>query len=246
MTVIDNVKNFFSASPLPRLLVVDDDERLRALLKKFLTENGFQVETACHAAQAREKLTQGTYDLMVLDVMMPGESGIEFTESLRDSGADGHNKALPILMLTALGEGEERVEGLECGADDYLAKPFEPKELVLRIEKLIERAQPRFIDITKDLHFGSLSYCLTSQTLKNAQKEIVHLTSAESGLLSLFAQRPREALSRDELADNSGVSLSPRTVDVQITRLRKKIESDPRQPKYLRTVRHKGYALWPD
>lgn len=246
MTVIDNVKNFFSTPPLPRLLVVDDDERLRALLKKFLTENGFEVDGACDAAQAREKLAGSTYDLMVLDVMMPGESGIEFTESLRNSGGDGHNKVIPILMLTALGEGEERVQGLECGADDYLAKPFEPRELVLRIEKLIERAQPRFIDTTKDLHFGSLSYSLKSRTLINGQNEIVHLTSAESDLLFLFAQNPREPLSRDELADNSGVSLSPRTVDVQITRLRKKIESDPRQPQYLRTVRHKGYALWPD
>jgi len=246
MTMLDNVKNFFSAPALPRLLVVDDDERLRALLKKFLTENGFQVDDASDAACAREKLAQETYDLMVLDVMMPGESGIEFTESLRESGDDGHNKALPILMLTALGEGEERVEGLECGADDYLSKPFEPRELVLRIEKLIARAQPRFIDTTKDLHFGSLSYCIKTQTLKNAQNEIIYLTSAESDLLSLFAKSPRKSLSRDELADNSGVSLSPRTIDVQITRLRIKRYGDPRQPKYLRTVRHKGYALWPD
>ena len=224
---------------------MDDDERLRNLLQKFLTEQGFQVDSACDAAKAREKLTADTYDLMVLDVMMPGETGIKLTESLRESG-DGYNKVLPILMLTALGEGEERIEGLECGADDYLSKPFEPRELVLRIQKLIERAQPRTVDTSHGLKFGSLTYSLKTRSLQNAQQEIVHLTSAESDLLYLFAMKPREPLSREELADNSGVSLSPRTVDVQITRLRKKIESDPRQPKYLRTVRHKGYSLWPD
>ncbi len=245
MTVIDSLKKLLKSTKAPRLLVVDDDERLRNLLQKFLTEQGFQVETAPDAAKAREKLSAANYDLMVLDVMMPGETGLKFTESLRDSG-QGENKVLPILMLTALGEAEERVEGLECGADDYLSKPFEPRELVLRIQKLIERAQPRMVDTSHGLKLGSLTYDLKARALKNAQNEIVHLTSAESDLLHLFARKPREPLSREELAENSGVSLSPRTVDVQITRLRKKIESDPRQPKYLRTVRHKGYSLWPD
>lgn len=245
MTMMDNLKKFFNSGAPPRLLVVDDDERLRTLLHKYLTEQGFCVETAKDAAMAREKLATTDIDLMVLDVMMPGESGIKLTESLRESG-DGANRALPILMLTALGETEERVEGLECGADDYLSKPFEPRELVLRIQKLIERAQPRVIDASHGLHFGSLTYDIKTRSLRNAQNELVHLTSAESDLLWLFSQAPRTPLSREELAETSGVSLSPRTVDVQITRLRKKIESDPRQPKYLRTVRHKGYALWPD
>ena len=227
------------------ILVVDDDDRLRDLLKKYLSDNGFRVTAAEDAQAARAKMASIAFDLIVLDRMMPGETGIKLTESLRESG-DGYNKVLPILMLTALGEGEERIEGLECGADDYLSKPFEPRELVLRIQKLIERAQPRTVDTSHGLKFGSLTYSLKTRSLQNAQQEIVHLTSAESDLLYLFAMKPREPLSREELADNSGVSLSPRTVDVQITRLRKKIESDPRQPKYLRTVRHKGYSLWPD
>lgn len=245
MTVIDSIKKLLKSTKPPRLLVVDDDERLRNLLQKFLTEQGFQVDSAANAARAREKLSTENYDLMVLDVMMPGETGIKLTESLRETG-EGKNKVLPILMLTALGEAEERIEGLECGADDYLSKPFEPRELVLRIQKLIERAQPRIVDTSHGLMLGSLTYDLKTRSLKNAQNETIHLTSAESDLLHLFAQKPREPLSREELAENSGVSLSPRTVDVQITRLRKKIESDPRQPKYLRTVRHKGYSLWPD
>lgn len=245
MSVLDKLKLLVYSSAPPHLLVVDDDERLRILLKKFLTEEGFTVDTAHDANSAREALAKRAYDLIVLDVMMPGETGISLTESLREFG-DAHQKLIPILMLTALGEAEERINGLERGADDYLSKPFEPRELVLRIQKLLERTKLPILDPTKGLHFGSLTYYPETRTLKNAQGEVIHLTSAESDLLHLFASQPRVALSRDELASAAGVTLSPRTIDVQITRLRKKIESDPRQPKYLRTARHKGYALWPD
>lgn len=245
MSLKDTFTSIFTLPPKRRLLVVDDDGRLRTLLQKYLSENGYAVDTAESADSAREMLANNTYDLMVLDVMMPEETGLSFTESIRESNNPKH-RYLPILLLTALGESEERIEGLESGADDYLAKPFEPRELVLRIEKLIERCHPKTPIQSTLLKFGSLTFDVEGQRLFNRQDENVHLTTAELDLLLMLAVTPREPISRDDIADQAGVSLSPRTIDVQITRLRKKIEADPRQPKYLRTIRHKGYALWPD
>ena len=231
----------------PKILVVDDDKRLNALLIKFLSENHYEVNCVHTTEDARKAINNTKYDLMVLDVMMPGETGVMFTRSIRESD-QVDVKTLPILMLTALGESEERIDGLSSGADDYLTKPFEPQELLLRIEKLIERCRPQSYSQSKQdiLSFGSLSFHKTDCTLRTSQGEIINLTSAELNLFMILAETPRESISRDELAENLGVSLSPRTIDVQITRLRKKIEADPRQPRYLRTIRHKGYALWPD
>jgi len=237
-------------SKATKLLVVDDDARLRGLLEKFLTEHGYGVDSAKDAAEARTKLKRSHYDLIVLDVMMPGESGTELAQKLREEGTEDYTD-IPILMLTALSEVDDRIAGLECGADDYLPKPFEPRELVLRIQRILERTQQRIPPLetassNAPLVFGPLSYTIAKRTLAREGTGPIHLTSAESDLLHIFALSPREALSRFELAERAGVSLSPRTIDVQITRLRKKIEDDPKQPKYLRTVRHKGYALWPD
>ena len=225
------------------LLVVDDDKRLRELLSKYLQEAHFLVTTAENSNQALQKLEQEPIDLMVLDIMMPGESGLEFTKSLRKNlNHSKHN--VPILMLTALGETEDRITGLEHGVDDYLGKPFEPKELLLRIERILAR-NGHTIKKDAELLFGTKSFDPKTNTMKD-KDEVIHLTSAESDLMHIFATNPGMTLSRDDLAERCGVSLSPRTIDVQITRLRKKLELDPKKPHYLRTVRHKGYALWPD
>lgn len=229
---------------LYHLLVVDDDDRLRSLLQQYLSDNGFLVTSAESAAVAREKLSTNAIDMIVLDVMMPNESGIEFTKWLREK-SDSH-KNLPILLLTALGEPKDRVEGLEAGADDYLVKPFDPKELLLRVKKLIQRA--RSVKITGHdsvILFGEFSYDV-SRRLLTTMEGIVHLTSSEMDLLHVLASHPGVELSREELAERIGVSFSPRTVDVQITRLRKKLEVDPKRPKFIRTVRHKGYTFIPE
>ena len=222
-----------------KLLIVDDDKRLRELLAKFLKDNGFQVACAENTAVAETMLQQESYDCMVLDVMMPGETGIEFARRM--------DFTLPILMLTALGDTEDRIKGLEAGAEDYLPKPFEPRELVLRLQKLIARtsAPPPVLEANQSIVLGDKRYNLQAKTL-TFQGEVLYLTSAELDLLHVFAHSPKEPLSRYDLAERAGVSLSPRTIDVQITRLRKKLEEDPSRPKYLRTIRHKGYALWPD
>lgn len=225
------------------LLVVDDDKRLRELLSRYLQEHHFLVTTAENSNQAVQALDQEPIDLIVLDVMMPGESGLDFTKHLRKNfNHSKHN--VPILMLTALGETENRIAGLETGADDYLGKPFEPKELLLRIERILARNGHTFQGV-QELRFGSKIFDLKTNTLKDHETPI-HLTSAELDLLQIFATHRGMTLSRDDLAERCGVSLSPRTIDVQITRLRKKLEFDPKKPYYLRTVRHKGYALWPD
>lgn len=224
------------------LLVVDDDRRLRELLQRFLGEHGFQVTLAADAVEARELLRERTFDLMILDVMMPGESGFDLTRAVKD---DPTHPAytMPILLLTAMNEGENRIEGLESGADDYLAKPFEPKELVLRIRKILQRIQvPQ--KPQKVIPLGDFQYHLERGELTR-DNTLVTLTTAEQNLLSLLAENSGRPMSRDDLAAKTGVSLSPRTVDVQVTRLRRKIEPDPKQPLYLRTVRHKGYVLWP-
>lgn len=226
------------------LLIVDDDDRLRNLLAKYLKENHFFVSQASNATEAESLLRTEPIDLIVLDIMMPGETGLEFTKRLRTQ-LDHAKHQVPILMLTALSETEQRILGLEVGADDYLGKPFEPKELILRVQKILSRSQQPSALQNTVLTFGPLIYDTTQHTLSK-ETVTIHLTSAESDLMKILAANPRMTLSREELAEQCGVSLSPRTIDVQVTRLRKKLEADPKKPIYLRTVRHKGYALWPD
>lgn len=224
----------------PHLLVVDDDRRLRALLQRYLLENGFRVTTASDAAEARGHLANLDFDLIVLDVMMPGENGLDLTQSLRQTSN------VPVLLLTARGTPEDRIAGLERGADDYLAKPFEPRELVLRIQRVIARARrpEPAPSLPKTVKFGDCVFDPERGELTRGGV-YVHLTAAELQLLKLFAARPRETIARIDLCTLTGVPLE-RSVDVQITRLRRKIEANPRMPIYLQTVRGVGYALIPD
>lgn len=224
----------------PHILVVDDDDRLRKLLRRYLSENGYRVTTAQSAAEAESKMNGLTFDLLVLDVMMPGENGVELTRRLRKF------MGIPILLLTAMGEVEDRIIGLESGADDYLTKPFEPRELLLRISTILRRTQSSSeFDSELAINFGDLTFNLTRNELtKNG--DIVRLTKAEAHLLSLFAGRPGVTLTRAELCHDSDIDANGRAVDVQITRLRRKIESDPSLPRYLCTVWGEGYTLRPD
>ncbi len=223
----------------PHILVVDDDTRLRQLLNKYLIENGYLVSSAADAAQARRQLGAMTFDLIVLDVMMPGESGLELTKSLR---ADN---TVPILLLTAMGETVDRINGLEMGADDYLTKPFEPRELLLRINSILRRSSRDVPDEPQRCRFGRFTFDSVRGELLG-DGTVVHLTSAEAALLAILALTPGETLSREDLAARTGNSGNLRTIDVQVTRLRKKIEEDPRLPRYLQTVRGRGYVLWTD
>jgi len=220
------------------ILVVDDDRRLRDLLQRFLADSGFRVTTAGSAAEARDRLTSLRFDLLVLDVMMPGESGLSLTSSLRETSN------VPILMLTAMAESDDRINGLERGADDYLTKPFEPRELVARIRSILRRvaiAAPA----PAELRFGDLVYDSQRQLFEGPDGA-TQLTGAEARLLDILARTPGEAVTRDDLQAESGIAGSSRAVDVQVTRLRRKIEPDPRNPRYLQTIRGQGYVLWPD
>jgi two-component system phosphate regulon response regulator OmpR len=223
------------------LLVVDDDQRLRDLLRRYLVESGFRITTAGDAAEARAKLQSMEFDLLILDVMMPGESGLELTESLRQSSN------VPILLLTAMAESENRIDGLERGADDYLTKPFEPRELVLRIRNILQRVTPAAppAPVVEELHLGTLRFDLKRNALYRGE-EPVHLTEAETALLVALARQPGEPVSREALSLEAQCSGNLRTVDVQMTRLRRKIERDPKFPRYLQTVRGTGYVLKPD
>jgi two-component system phosphate regulon response regulator OmpR len=223
---------------LPHILVVDDDTRLRRLLEKFLSENGFLVVTASDAQDARRKLEGLVFDLIVLDLMMPGESGLSFAQDLR------RRSAVPILMLTAMGEAEDRIAGLEAGADDYLPKPFEPRELLLRIHAILRRA-PVKEEAPSVVRLGDVVFDLEHEVLSRAG-EPIRLTDVEAALLRALAERPGAVLGRDELISRTGAGSGGRAVDVQVTRLRRKIEANPRLPRYLQTVRGKGYVLRPD
>lgn len=223
------------------LLVVDDDERLRKLLEKYLKEQNFMVTTAQNTLEACEILSHKKIDLMVLDLMMPGESGLDFLERVRSQKIDC-DPHLPTLMLTAQSEPEHRIKGLQTGADDYLSKPFEPLELVLRIKNLLHRMQPVILE---HIRLGQYRFDLQQHALFKGQ-DMIYLTSVECSLLTIFAHSPNVVINREELAERSGVTLSPRTVDVQITRLRRKIEDNPKNALYLRTIRHQGYILCPD
>ena len=227
------------------LLIVDDDERIRGLLQKFLARQGFWVSAARDAAHARRLLDGLEFDLIVMDVMMPGEDGVALTAALREDGT-----ATAILLLTAKGDTEDRIRGLEAGADDYLAKPFEPKELLLRINAILRRvpqvpdsgSKPQFLTL------GPIRYDIEQGKLWNGD-EPVRLTATESQLMRIFAATPGEPVSRAKLVEDLGRGsgqAQERAVDVQITRLRRKLEADPRQPRYLQTVRGAGYMLAAD
>lgn len=220
------------------LLVVDDDRRIRELLKRYLGESGFRVSVAGDAAEARRLLDGMDFDLLIVDVMMPGESGVSLTKSLRET------RDLPILMLTALSETDNRIDGLSAGADDYLSKPFDPRELNLRINNILKRSKDTTPVVAETVSFGGFSFHLSRRELKLDQK-LVRLTERELDMLSSFALKPRETIARHELAAD-GSEISERTIDVQINRLRRKIELDPANPVFLQTVRGIGYRLMAD
>jgi len=227
----------------PHLLVVDDDARLRELLRRYLSDSGFRVTGAANAREARAQLAAFAFDLIVLDVMMPGESGLELTRALRKEANAEH---VPVLLLTAIAEPDDRVNGLEQGADDFLAKPFEPRELVLRIRNILQR-RPSVEEPPPpaDIRFGKYRFDQTRSELL-LDGDLVRLTAAETALLASLAQNAPHPVSREELSQSTQFSGNVRNVDVQMTRLRRKIERDPRNPRYLHTVRGTGYALRPD
>lgn len=233
-----------SAPARAHVLVVDDDARIRALLQKYLARNGFWVTAARDARHARNLLEGLEFDLIVLDVMMPGEDGVALTAALRET------MTVPILLLTARGEAEDRITGLEAGADDYLPKPFEPRELLLRINAILRRvpkpapkaAPPR------SLQLGGVRYDMNRGELWRG-RDLIRLTATEAMLMRIFAARAHEPVTRQKLVEDLGGGIAEaqeRAVDVQITRLRRKIEVDPRYPRYLQTVRGRGYMLRPD
>jgi two-component system phosphate regulon response regulator OmpR len=219
------------------VLVVDDDRRLRELLRQYLTENGFAVTTAGDAPEARRKLDSLAFDLIILDVMMPGETGLSFAEWLRGEAT------VPILMLSAMGETEDRIAGLEHGADDYLAKPFEPRELLLRIRTVLRRAGQTFAP-EGELQFGPCRFDLQRGELFRGDERI-RLTESEGRLLRVLALNAAEPVSREDLTRECRLEGGERAVDVQIARLRRKIETDPGDPRFLQTVRGTGYTLIP-
>lgn len=218
------------------ILVVDDDDRLRQLLKKFLSEQGFMVSVSPDAAQVRCMLGWFVFDLMVLDVMMPGETGLELLASMNKE------KILPVLMLSALGEAKNRIAGLEIGAEDYLAKPFEPKELVLRIKAILKRGE-KLKEKAKILSFGEFTFDAACGQLMQG-KSFVYLTNSETILLKQLAEKAGKPISREELARKMPGGNSERSIDVQITRLRKKIEDSAGKPQFLQTIRGEGYVLY--
>src|SRR5665213_100163 len=222
-----------------RDFTAEHDARLRDLLRRYLADQGFRVTTAGDAAEARQKLAGMTFDLLVLDVMMPGEDGFDLTKSLRESSR------IPILLLTARAETTDRIAGLERGADDYLVKPFEPRELVLRIRNSLQRVAAEPESAAAELRLGDYRLDLKRGELMRGGAA-VKLTGAEQTLLLALARDPGIPVSRESLAEAAAFSGQLRTVDVQMTRLRRKIERDPRFPRYLQTVRGKGYVLKPD
>ena len=221
----------------PHILVVDDDDRLRSLLRQYLSDNGFMVSVAADAAEARRCMVSIAFDLIVLDRMMPGETGLDLAASLR------RTSAVPILMLTAMAEAEDRIDGLESGVDDYLTKPFEPRELLLRIRGILRRV-PKDEGV-KVVSLGDHEFDASRGELTRAGRP-VRLTEAEAALLTALAERSGEILDREQLIEMTGAIGTDRAVDVQVTRLRRKIEFDPRAPRYLQTVRGRGYVLRPD
>ncbi|HAT35935.1 MAG TPA: DNA-binding response regulator [Rhodospirillaceae bacterium] len=225
------------------ILVVDDDTRLRDLLKQFLSDNGYRVTTAESAEAAKDYQRSMAFDLIVLDRMMPGQDGLSFARELRDL------QPVPILMLTAMGEVKDRIDGLEVGVDDYLPKPFEPRELLLRLQTILRRAQPtgETADAPAPSEVTLGDFCFEPErALLTGADGVVKLTSAEASLLKALALRPGEVMSRIQLTEECDIEGGERSVDVQVTRLRRKVEPDPKTPRYLQTVRGRGYVLRPD
>ena len=223
------------ADDAPHLLVVDDDRRIRDLLSRFLSTEGYRISTADSAAMARAKLASLHFDLLILDVMMPGETGFEFARSIRQTSA------VPILMLTARDAAESRITGLEIGADDYVSKPFEPRELSLRIASILRRAKPAAAPAAETLRFGEFVFHIGRVELRRGD-EVIRLTDREKEMLAVLAATPGETVPRAALSGGNG-SINERAVDVQINRLRRKIENDPTNPVIVQTVRGIGYRL---
>ncbi|WP_423724828.1 response regulator [Aurantimonas marianensis] len=219
----------------PHILVVDDDRRIRSLLSRFLSEQNFRVSVAADAREARRILEGLDFDLLIVDVMMPGENGIDLVRAFRVE------RQSPVLMLTARSETEQRIEGLTAGADDYLPKPFDPRELLLRINNILRRGSPAPIQKLEHVRFGPFTFTLSRRELKRGP-EVIRLTEREQEMMSQFAGNPGETIQRQDLLGDE-TDVGERTVDVQINRLRRKIESDPANPLWLQTVRGIGYRL---
>lgn len=232
--------NHSNLSARPHILVIDDDERIRMLVSRYLTEHDFVVITAAGPGEAREIMTEFELDALIVDVMMPKESGLEFTQSLRAGGADYAD--IPVLLLTALGEAQDRIAGLETGADDYLPKPFEPRELVLRLNAIMRRGGRAAAAKGGRLQIGPWVFDPAYDELQGPEGAM-RLTAVEGNLIRALASKPGEVIAREELAELCGVDAGERTIDVQVTRLRRKIEADSKTPRYLQTVRGKGYLL---
>ena len=222
----------------PHALIVDDDKRIRDLLARYLLNNGFRVTPAADAAAARAAMRGLSFDIIVLDVMMPGEDGMSLARSLKAESE------IPICMLTAQSDTDARIKGLEAGVDDYLPKPFEPRELLLRLRNILRRGQPASGGTSEEIRMGEMVFHCERGELRRGE-ETLKLTERERDLLKLFAQRPGAPIARHELANDDSTG-SERAIDVQINRLRRKIEADPSNPVYLQTVRGKGYILYTD
>lgn len=223
-------------SNIIKILVIDDDTRLRSLIGKFLTDNNFEVQLAKDANEAQKIIDDNVFDLLIVDVMLPNKSGIEFTNEFRQKNST------PVIMLTARGEPDDRIKGLEAGADDYMPKPFEPKELLLRINNILKRLPKKIITKDDFCSFGEYTFNLNDLRLKKLDN-FIHLTESEAKILKILAQEIAQPISREKLSKLSG-NIDYRSIDVQITRLRRKIEVNPKQPVYLQTVRNYGYVLY--
>ena len=216
------------------ILVVDDDDRIRELVKEYLEENSFIVTTARNSSDAKKKIEIIKFDIMILDIMMPGESGLVLTKEIK------RNYTTPIILLTAKGETANRIEGLEIGADDYLGKPFEPKELLLRIKNILNKVKKA--DLPNEIYIGDVLINLKKLSIKT-DNQIVKMNPQEKKVLEEMLKSPGKVFSRDEIGKIIRIS-KERTIDVMITRLRQKIETEPKKPKYLQTIRGSGYVLW--
>lgn len=222
------------------ILVVDDDTRLRSLLQRYLRESDFFVSVAKDAVEAREMLKFYDFDLLIVDIMMPNETGLSLLKSIRTESA------VPVILLTAMGETSDRIGGLELGADDYMAKPFEPKELVLRIQNIIKRSSSEKTISQDKLSLGTCYFDVSKKELISQNGKVIHITPVEQSLLMILGQKLAQVFSREKLADMLGAGQNPRSIDVQIARLRRKVEGDSKNPRYLQTVRGKGYMLISD
>ena len=216
------------------ILIVDDDDRIRDLLKDYLINNNYIISTAENAEEAKEKLKYIKFDILILDVMMPGQSGYELTEEIKKT------IQVPIILLTAKGEVENRIKGLELGADDYIGKPFEPKELLLRIKNIIKNKNK--LDLSSKHFVGQAEINLNKMTI-NFNNKIRKINNTEKKVLIEMLSNPGKTFSREEIGKISGIN-QERSIDVMVTRLRQKLESDPKNPKYLQTIRGSGYVLW--